>query len=65
MTAREFLKKNGYADTEKNLCLLTQFLGDDATIDYSQFPDAEVAEVHEIADFQEYMDTREADELGK
>lgn len=63
-TARDFLKKNGYADTEHNLYVLTQFLGDDTTVDYSQFPDAEMVEVDEIADFQEYMDAREPDELG-
>jgi hypothetical protein len=59
MTAREFILKCGYDDTEKNLYHLTRFLNSD--IDYSQFPDAELPEdflegLSPEADFQEYLD---------
>lgn len=37
-TAREFLKTAGYEDTERNLCLLSDYLGNQT--DYVSFPDA-------------------------
>lgn len=59
-TAREFLLQKNYEDSESNLSKLTRYLGDEATTDYSQFPDAALPEDFtadlDDAEFEEHMD---------
>lgn len=59
-TARQFLATKGYELTESNLSKLTRYMGDDATTDYSQFPDAALPEDFtanlDDAEFEEYTE---------
>jgi len=60
MTAREFLAKAGFEDSEHNLWELGRWFGNEVNVDFSQFPDANVPNTYDMDEnvrmFQEHME---------